>query len=79
MMIAGSLYRFDTYLVAFRPGPQWSYFPSVPELAVTIGLVSLEIMTFIAIVKVFPIMAMAPAVRDRQWTEPARLAAAARK
>jgi len=61
MMIAGSLYRFDTYLVAFRPGPQWSYFPSVPELAVTIGLVALEIMVFIAIVKVFPIMSMAPA------------------
>jgi Ni/Fe-hydrogenase subunit HybB-like protein len=65
MMIAGSLYRFDTYLVAFRPGPNWSYFPSVPELTVTIGLVSLEIMAFIAIVKVFPILAISPAAAAR--------------
>ena len=55
-MLAGSLYRFDTYLVAFRPGAQWSYFPSVGELLVTLGLVSAEIMVYIAVVKIFPIV-----------------------
>ena len=39
-MLAGSLYRFDTYLVAFRPGPHWSYFPSVTEILVTLGLIA---------------------------------------
>ncbi len=57
MMFAGALYRFDTYLVAFMPGAQWSYFPSVPEMLVTIGLVAGEIMAYIAIVKTFPILA----------------------
>jgi len=57
-MAAGSLYRFDTYLVAFRPGDQWSYFPSVTELLITLGLVAGEIMAYIVIVKVFPILTL---------------------
>lgn len=55
-MLAGSLYRFDTYLVAFRPGEHWSYFPSVGELLITLGLVSAEVMVYIAVVKIFPIV-----------------------
>jgi len=57
-MLAGTLYRFDTYLVAFRPGAHWSYFPSVAELLITLGLVAGEIMLYIAIVKVFPILTL---------------------
>jgi Ni/Fe-hydrogenase subunit HybB-like protein len=60
MMFAGALYRFDVYLVAFMPGAHWSYFPSVPELLVSVGLVALEIATYIVIVKSFPILAGAP-------------------
>ena len=58
LMLAGSLYRFDTYLVAFRPGAQWSYFPSVTEMLITFGLVSGEILVYIVIVKLFPIITM---------------------
>ena len=57
MMFGGALYRFDTYLVAFSPGSNWSYFPSVPELLITLGLVAAEIMAYIFIVKTFPILA----------------------
>jgi len=57
-MLAGSLYRFDTYLVAFQPGAHWSYFPSVGELLVTSGLVAGEIMAFILVVKLFPILTL---------------------
>jgi len=57
-MLAGSVYRFDTYLVAFRPGSHWSYFPSVGEILVTVGLVAGELMAFILIVKLFPILAL---------------------
>jgi Ni/Fe-hydrogenase subunit HybB-like protein len=56
IMLAGALYRFDTYLVAFRPGDNWSYFPSVPELLITVGLVAAEIMVYIAVIKIFPIL-----------------------
>ena len=57
LVAAGALYRFDTYLVAFNPGDNWAYFPAVPEQLVTIGLVALEVMAYIAIVKRFPILA----------------------
>ena len=56
IVLAGSLYRFDAYLVAFNPGPGWSYFPSVPETVITLGLVALEILIFILLVKRFPIL-----------------------
>jgi Ni/Fe-hydrogenase subunit HybB-like protein len=56
MIVAGALFRFDTFLVAFMPGAHWAYFPSVPELAVTIGLVAFEVFTYVAIVKTFPIL-----------------------
>ena len=53
---AGALYRFDTYLLAFDSGPGWHYFPAVPELVITIGLVSFELAIYVAIVKWFPIL-----------------------
>jgi len=55
--LAGALYRFDTYLVAFDPGPGWHYFPSVSELFISIGLISIELAVFVALVKRFPILA----------------------
>jgi len=56
IILAGLLYRFDAYLVAFKPGPGWPYFPSIPEMVVTLGLVALEILLFILLVKKFPIL-----------------------
>jgi Ni/Fe-hydrogenase subunit HybB-like protein len=56
LILGGALYRFDTYLVAFQPGAHWSYFPNVPELLVTIALVTFEIMAYVAIVRYFPIL-----------------------
>jgi Ni/Fe-hydrogenase subunit HybB-like protein len=57
MMFAGAVYRFDTYLVAFMPGSHWSYFPSVAEMLITVGLVAFEVLAYIAVVKTFPILA----------------------
>lgn len=57
IIFAGALYRFDSYLVAYNPGPGWSYFPSLPELLITLGVVGLEIALYIIIVKTFPILA----------------------
>jgi Ni/Fe-hydrogenase subunit HybB-like protein len=69
LMLAGGLYRLDTFLIAFSPGTHWSYFPSVPELLFTIGLLALEVVLYVLIVKKFPILS--------GWTSaPARAAAA---
>ena len=67
MMFAGALYRFDTFLVAFTPGSHWSYFPSVPEILVTVGLVAAEIIAYVFIVRNFPILSGGPtAAPERQ-------------
>jgi Ni/Fe-hydrogenase subunit HybB-like protein len=65
LMLAGGLYRFDTFLVAFNPGEGWSYFPAVPELLITLGFVAAEILIYIAAVKRFPILGGAQATAPR--------------
>ena len=56
LLFAATIYRFDVYLVAFRPGAHWSYFPSLTEILVSVGLVSGELAGFILLVKLFPIV-----------------------
>lgn len=57
IVFVGALYRFDSYIVAYDPGPGWSYFPSFPEIFISFGIVGLEIALYIVIVKTFPILA----------------------
>lgn len=60
LLVAGSLYRFDTFLVAFNPGAGWAYFPKIPEMLITVGLITIEILGYAVIVKVFPILTGRP-------------------
>ena len=61
ILVAGTLYRFNAYLSAFNPGPGWSYFPSFPEVMITIGLIAFEVLIYILLVKRFPILSGARA------------------
>jgi Ni/Fe-hydrogenase subunit HybB-like protein len=54
---AGALYRIDTFLVAFDPGPGWRYFPSLGEIVITLGFVATETMVYLLAVRRFPILA----------------------
>ncbi len=56
MLFAGTLYRFNAFLIGFDPGPGFSYFPSAPEIMVSVGIVAIEILAFLIIIKTFPIM-----------------------
>jgi Ni/Fe-hydrogenase subunit HybB-like protein len=56
IMLAGAMYRFDSYIVAFNPGANWSYFPTVLELLITLGVIGFEIFLYIIIVKRYPIL-----------------------
>ncbi|HEX7408125.1 MAG TPA: Ni/Fe-hydrogenase cytochrome b subunit [Candidatus Binatia bacterium] len=60
MLLAGAVYRFDVFLVAFLPGANWSYFPNVNEILITAGLVAGEIAGYIVLIKLFPILAGEP-------------------
>ncbi len=56
LLVAGSLYRLDAYLIAYTPVQNYTYFPSVPELMVTIGIVALEILLYMLFVKTLPVL-----------------------
>ncbi len=61
LVVGGALYRIDSYLVAFRPGEWWHYTPALPELAITFGIVALEVALYLWAVKRLPILAGNPA------------------
>ncbi len=56
LVLAGAVFRFNALIVGFTPSAGYVYFPSVIELLVSIGLLALEVIGFIYIVKVFPIL-----------------------
>jgi Ni/Fe-hydrogenase subunit HybB-like protein len=56
-MLAGAvLYRIDAYLVAYNSPTHWHYFPSGPEILVTLGVIAIEVLALIVFVKKFPIL-----------------------
>jgi len=62
-IMAGSiLYRIDSYLVAYsRAG--WHYFPSAPEILITFGMIAVEVLGYVLIVKFFPVIHSVERVR----------------
>ncbi|MDT8387438.1 MAG: Ni/Fe-hydrogenase cytochrome b subunit [Thiogranum sp.] len=58
LLLAGSLYRINTYIIGYQPttGAAWSYFPSVPEIMVTVGIFALEVMLYLVFVKYLPVL-----------------------
>ncbi len=58
ILIGGSLYRFNTYIIGFDPGTGWKYFPSVGEQMITYGLIAFEIAMYTLFVKIFPVFSV---------------------
>jgi Ni/Fe-hydrogenase subunit HybB-like protein len=56
LMVGGMVHRINAYLVGYMTGEGWSYFPSLPELTVTVGLIAAEILAYIVIVRRFPVL-----------------------
>ena len=55
IVLAAALYRLNTYIIGFDPGNGWHYFPSVGEIFISLGIVSMEIMAFLWFIKRLPI------------------------
>ena len=64
LALAGVVYRFNAFLIGFDPGPGFSYFPSVPETMITLGIISIEILAYLVLIKKLPVM------RRLEHTEP---------
>jgi Ni/Fe-hydrogenase subunit HybB-like protein len=56
LLASGLLYRINTYIVGFEGSPGVTYFPSFPELMISVGMFALQILVFITAIKLFPIL-----------------------
>ncbi|HEY6006520.1 MAG TPA: Ni/Fe-hydrogenase cytochrome b subunit [Anaeromyxobacter sp.] len=56
LLAGGTLYRFDTYLVAYQPSPGWHYFPYVREMLFSLCLAGMGVAAYALFVKLFPIL-----------------------
>ena len=56
LMAGAFLLRINGYLVGYETAPGWSYFPSVPEIMVSVGIIALEILGYIVLVRTLPIL-----------------------
>lgn len=56
LTIGGMLYRYTPTTVAFRPGEGYHYFPSVPELLISMGFIALAVVGYLFTVKRFAIL-----------------------
>jgi len=56
IIVGAALYRMCVVWLGFHPLGGAVYFPSLPELAVTLGFIAMQIMGYLVIVKKFPIL-----------------------
>jgi Ni/Fe-hydrogenase subunit HybB-like protein len=56
MLANGILYRLNCYLIGYDPGNGWTYFPSMGEILVTLGIFALHIVLYLIFVKHLPVL-----------------------
>jgi Ni/Fe-hydrogenase subunit HybB-like protein len=56
LLAGGTLYRLDAYLIGYTPIANWSYFPSVSELMVSVGVIALEVLLYLIFIKTLPVL-----------------------
>lgn len=56
LLLGGSLYRLDAYLIGYTPVANWTYFPSASEMMVTVGVISLEVLLYLVFIKTLPVL-----------------------
>jgi Ni/Fe-hydrogenase subunit HybB-like protein len=56
IMLSGALLRINGYLIGYDTGPGWNYFPSIPEMLVTIGMFATEVLGYVIITRRFPVL-----------------------
>ena len=67
LLILGSfMMRVNGYLVGYDKGEGWHYFPSFPELTITIGFIAFEILAYITLVKLLPVLPGIPKPASRE-------------
>jgi Ni/Fe-hydrogenase subunit HybB-like protein len=56
-MMAGTfMLRINGFLIGYETGNGWHYFPSVPEIMLTVGIIAIEILGYIVLVRLLPVL-----------------------
>lgn len=57
LLLFAIVYRFNAYLVGYTPAIDgYAYFPSVQEILVTLGMIAFEILGYLVVIKLFPVL-----------------------
>lgn len=56
VLLGAALWRIDYSLIAFNPGNGYHYFPRASELLISIGFVAIEIVAYVLIIRLLPIL-----------------------
>lgn len=56
MLLGGAVYRFNAYLVGYNAPSGHVYFPSVPEILFSLGVIAIEILAYLFLIKKLPIL-----------------------
>lgn len=56
-MMAGTfMLRINGFLIGYETGNGWSYFPSISEIMLTVGIIAIEILGYIVLVRLLPVL-----------------------
>jgi hypothetical protein len=73
LMLGGILLRINGFLIGYDTGlgvdHGWNYFPSVPEMLVTIGMFAIEVLGYIVITRRFPVLPREDAAAATEFQE----------
>jgi Ni/Fe-hydrogenase subunit HybB-like protein len=64
LMIATFLLRINAFLVGYETGEGWRYFPSFWEIMLTVGIIAIEILGYIVLVRWLPVLPKAEGQPD---------------
>jgi Ni/Fe-hydrogenase subunit HybB-like protein len=56
MMTGTFMLRINGFLIGYETGNGWHYFPSVPEIMLTVGIIAIEILGYIVLVRLLPVL-----------------------
>lgn len=56
LLIGAAMYRVDLAIVAYNPGDGYTYFPSIEEILLSFGLVAIEVVGYLVLIKLLPIL-----------------------
>lgn len=56
VLLGAAMWRVDYSLIAFNPGNGYRYFPTASELLISIGFVAIEIVAYIILIRLLPIL-----------------------